>query len=316
VQGDDPGTTASVSGFYGFSGTTKISVNPWKEEKTGYSGFYQASALDGQGINYLWLGYEDGLSYYNGSSWAKRSSYSVRDIKMVSSTKGWATTGLDDNLPKVLKYNGTSWEVLYNPIHTGAFNKLSYIDAYGYQWLYIAADNRVLRYDGTTWETFTTPSSKTYMAVSNLLTLTDMWAVGQDGSIIRSSGSAWSEQSSPATNYLNDILMLGLNNGWAVGDNGTIIHWDGSSWQSVSSPTTNDLYTITFKSLNEGWIGGKEVLLYYNGSVWQVVGDYSGKEKTITKLMFLNDGNGAGIINSATPQDIFTKEYNLLKYKQ
>src|SRR5215831_18736214 len=56
----------------------------------------------------------------------------------------------------------------------------------------------------------------------------DVWAVGDSGTILHWDGSAWSSVSSGTTNALRAVWGSGASDVWAVGDFGTILHWDGS----------------------------------------------------------------------------------------
>ncbi|MDP7582031.1 MAG: hypothetical protein QGG03_02235, partial [SAR324 cluster bacterium] len=80
-------------------------------------------------------------------------------------------------------------------------------------------------------------------------------AVGQSGTIIKSTnnGASWSSSSSGG-NTLNGVTF-GNNIFMAVGNGGTIVKStadgvtstdDGSNWSSSTSPTTNDLKGVTF----------------------------------------------------------------------
>ncbi len=73
-------------------------------------------------------------------------------------------------------------------------------------------------------------------------------AVGQSGTIIKSTnnGASWSSSSSGG-NTLNGVTF-GNNIFMAVGEDGRIVKStdDGSNWSSSSSGTTNDLKGVTF----------------------------------------------------------------------
>jgi hypothetical protein len=55
------------------------------------------------------------------------------------------------------------------------------------------------------------------------------------------------------------------NDVWAVGQNGTILHWDGTSWKSVVSGTIYDLDGIWGSATNDAWaVGTGETILHYS----------------------------------------------------
>jgi hypothetical protein len=76
------------------------------------------------------------------------------------------------------------------------------------------------------------------------------------------------------TNNNNDLTML---NAWAVGNDGVILRWSGTAWEMVTSPTAANLYSVFFINSTYGWaVGGNEtngVILNYNGTwnIWRAV---------------------------------------------
>src|SRR2546427_7409028 len=70
---------------------------------------------------------------------------------------------------------------------------------------------------------------------------TDVWAVGDAGTILHWDGSAWSGFPSGTGNILYSVWGSASTDVWAVGDAGTILHWDGSAWSTVSTGTTHVL---------------------------------------------------------------------------
>lgn len=88
------------------------------------------------------------------------------------------------------------------------------------------------------------------------------------GSAIPQGDWQW-QNTFPTTNTLYGIWGAGSNNVFAVGENGTIIHYNGNSWSPMNSGTTNHLYGIWGKSINSIFVvGDKGTILYYNGYGW------------------------------------------------
>ncbi len=62
-----------------------------------------------------------------------------------------------------------------------------------------------------------------------------------------------------------------------VGDSGTILHFDGTNWTRMSTPTTNSLGSIWGTSDNDIWADGfnpqtaVSELLHYNGNAWSEI---------------------------------------------
>jgi len=55
------------------------------------------------------------------------------------------------------------------------------------------------------------------------------------------------------TANLSAVWGSGPNDVWAVGDNGTIVRWNGAVWSPVASGTTNDLLGIWGSGPDDIW---------------------------------------------------------------
>ena len=69
----------------------------------------------------------------------------------------------------------------------------------------------------------------------------DVFAVGDDGTILHYDGSSWSGMSSGTSEGLKGVWGSQGSDVFAVGMDGTILHYDGSVGSSMSSGTSNDL---------------------------------------------------------------------------
>lgn len=87
----------------------------------------------------------------------------------------------------------------------------------------------------------------------------------------------WTEYPSPVTTTLNSVDMVSISDGWAAGENGTVLHYNGSAWTVASAPITETtgLFSVSMSSAVNGWAVGAErigpfgnVLLRWNGSQW------------------------------------------------
>ncbi len=85
--------------------------------------------------------------------------------------------------------------------------------------------------------------------------------------ICSADGWCW-ENPTPQGNGLNAVWGTGASNVYAVGDNGTVLRWDGSSWSAETSGTTAKLTSIWGSSASDIWIAGESILLHGNGSTW------------------------------------------------
>lgn len=99
------------------------------------------------------------------------------------------------------------------------------------------------------------------------------WAVGGNGVILRASGGSWGKTSSPTSNTLRSVFMVGSSDGWAVGDGGTIIRYQNGLWVNYPSPTAAQLNSVSMLNSGYGWaVGAGGTILHYNGLNWTPVG--------------------------------------------
>ncbi len=97
----------------------------------------------------------------------------------------------------------------------------------------------------------------------------DVYAVGNNGTIMHYNGNIWEKMPSGTTNNLGSIWGITSNNLFAVGNNGTIIHFNGSTWSPLSSETTSNLTQVWGTSGNDVFaVGEKGTILHYDGAVW------------------------------------------------
>ena len=70
----------------------------------------------------------------------------------------------------------------------------------------------------------------------------DVWAVGDLGTILRWDGTAWTTQTSNTVSNLRGLWGVDNKNVWAVGDNGTIVQWNGTAWTVLPKPSNTHFY--------------------------------------------------------------------------
>lgn len=103
----------------------------------------------------------------------------------------------------------------------------------------------------------------------------DVWAVGEDGAVLRSTdgGQNWALQPPPPgpTARLEAIAFRGATDAHAVGSRGTILALSGTTWTSQGNPalTLSDLHAVTFADPTHGWaVGNGGTILFWNGTSW------------------------------------------------
>ncbi len=123
------------------------------------------------------------------------------------------------------------------------------------------------------------------------------WAVGEDGSILKSTdgGESWHSKTSGTTENLNCIKFYDLNVGMCVGNAGIILLSTdgGESWMPQNSANTNDLKSIIFTNSTSIWITG------FNGTIlqsadlgynWLSYDDVT--ENDLNSICFVNEHTG------------------------
>ena len=79
----------------------------------------------------------------------------------------------------------------------------------------------LIHYDGASWRTISSAIPDFLAGVG--VTVGQVWAVGTNGAIWRSSGTTFARQSTGTTSNLNAAFSSGMNDVWAVGDSGVIL---------------------------------------------------------------------------------------------
>jgi hypothetical protein len=97
----------------------------------------------------------------------------------------------------------------------------------------------------------------------------DIYAVGDSGTIIHYDGETWSPTASGNTQALYGVWGSGSSTIFAVGAGGTILRYNGYSWSSMISGTTSTLYGVWGTASNSVFaVGDGGTVLYYNGITW------------------------------------------------
>jgi len=101
----------------------------------------------------------------------------------------------------------------------------------------------------------------------------DVFAVGDGGTILHYNGDSWSSMASGTTHRLYDVWSSSSSDVFAVGDGGIILHYNGTAWSSMSSGTTYHLHDVWGGSASDVFaVGDYGTILHYNGDSWSSVG--------------------------------------------
>jgi len=107
----------------------------------------------------------------------------------------------------------------------------------------VGENGTVLHYNGAIWDSM---DSGVLVALNDVWgsSSTDVFSVGQNGVICHYDGTGWSEMSSGTNRHLRGVWGTASDNVYAVGYSGTILNYDGTSWDNVTSNTNTHLTGI------------------------------------------------------------------------
>jgi cysteine-rich repeat protein len=83
---------------------------------------------------------------------------------------------------------------------------------------------------------------------------TDVFAVGDDGTLLHYDGQSWQPMESPTGEELYGAWGSGHADVFAVGDDGTLLHYNGDSWARMGSGTANTLVAAWGPSAQETFV--------------------------------------------------------------
>jgi hypothetical protein len=98
-------------------------------------------------------------------------------------------------------------------------------------------------------------------------TASDVFAVGDGGTILRRTNDSWTAMTSGTSRKLRGVWGTSSSDVWAVGVQGTILHFDGAAWSPATAPTmTTDQAAVWGSSSSEVFFAGQGVVLHLDGS--------------------------------------------------
>jgi hypothetical protein len=79
---------------------------------------------------------------------------------------------------------------------------------------------------------------------------------------------SWQQLTPITSRSLRGVWGTSASNIWAVGDGGTVLHYNGSQWSAVTSNTALHLRDVWGSSANDVWAVGDGVVIRWNGTQW------------------------------------------------
>ncbi|MBS1124104.1 MAG: glucosyltransferase-I precursor [Deltaproteobacteria bacterium] len=108
----------------------------------------------------------------------------------------------------------------------------------------------------------------TRLSAVHAIDATDVFAVGDAGTIIRRRSNAWSTMQSGTTQNLKGVWASSSDDVWAVGQNGTVLHFNGMDWSAVPGVDNIDYTGVSGSAANAVWLVGTSTVQRWNGIAW------------------------------------------------
>ncbi|GLC23571.1 Ig-like domain-containing protein [Roseisolibacter agri] len=140
-----------------------------------------------------------------------------------------------------------------------------------------AATGEIWRYDGTRWTLARASSGVVLYGISGSGG-TDVYAVGERGTVLRWDGSAWSAIASGTTATLRNVFAAGPRLAYAVGDSGVVLRIDASGVARLNPGTTARLDAAWASGTANVYVGGDSGLVVrFDGTSWRRIPTAAGE---------------------------------------
>jgi hypothetical protein len=161
--------------------------------------------------------------------------------------------------------------------------------------VFVVGDNGTIYHYTTTWATQTSTTTQDLNGVWGSSS-TNVFAVGDGGTVLKYNGATWSAMSSTTSENLNSIWGDSASEVYAVGDSGTILRYNGLWWSTVTYPSGENLNGIW------GIDNGTAMHIYAVGDSGTILHSTNGTSWTEIDSPTLSDLNG---IWGSKPSNIF-----------
>lgn len=125
----------------------------------------------------------------------------------------------------------------------------------------------ILHWNGVAWSPVNSGTSAQLFAVSGTGP-NDVWAAG-DGPMLHWGGHVWEPIPSGTTARIFGVWAAAPDDAWAVGDYGVSVHWDGHRWSAVPTDTSATLSGVWGTSASDVWaVGDEDTTIHWDGTAW------------------------------------------------
>jgi hypothetical protein len=101
---------------------------------------------------------------------------------------------------------------------------------------------------------------------------TDVFAVGDGGTILRRVNGIWTPLLSGTTSNLRGVWAASSSDVWAVGVAGTVLRFNGTAWSTIAGVTTSDVDAVWGSSATDVWLVGSGQVTHWNGTSFSATG--------------------------------------------
>jgi photosystem II stability/assembly factor-like uncharacterized protein len=120
------------------------------------------------------------------------------------------------------------------------------------------------------WNNVVLPITKDIFG-SFIINETNMWLVGDAGTLLHFDSTNWSIVDAGTSEALNDIYFVDATHGFIVGDNGTFLSYDGNLWTALDAGITDNLTAVAFADADNGYaVGDGGLILKYSSGTFTI----------------------------------------------
>ncbi len=292
-------TNAWAVGEFGF--VYRWNGSSWVKQSTPTTA--TLNAVWGASSTEAFAGGENGtMLRWNGSSWTAMSipsSGSVYGLWGSSASDIFASMSTGE----VLRFNGSSWSSVTtqsNALWSVSGSAANDVYATGENGTVLRFNGT----SWTTMNVSTagTIAGLWSAGASNLLAV-GAAASGTGGLAFRNTGAGWTSLSLPTNTFLTSVWGANPNDVYATGDNGTILRWNGTSWTSMASGTTEQLWAVSGAPAGNGGgfaVGFNSTLVAATTSGGMVVSGY--RALVASRNVDLDPPAGAKLVRGPLPE--------------
>jgi hypothetical protein len=162
----------------------------------------------------------------------------------------------------IMHYNGATW----TPMLSGTTEDLYAVTTMTSSDVFAAGDGGVIHYDGVGWrQTLGETSLRGIWGT----TPSSVFAVGDEGTVVRYDGETWTEVDSGTTSNLRGVWGSSPSEVFAVGDNGTVLRYQYGAVTLTSVTGNSNLHGVWGSSPSDVFaVGDSGIVVRYDGAEW------------------------------------------------